>query len=322
MFLTTISCFVLVTAASANSENDLPDAKPVPEVQVVPLPNDEASFQHLGRELTRYYYGPSLLRPFWYPIAGPAGHSLSRMGHPRDPHSHSHHNSVWIAHNDVGGVSFWPDRGSPPPGRIVHRSIEEFRDGPKSAWMLTRSAWQGPDGKTVMQERRRAEVRPLEGGRWLLLIDLQLEAPGDKAVVLGKTPFGFIGVRMAKTIGVHDGGGRILNSNGQINEKQAFRKPARWVDYSGPVTNEVRGGIALLDHPANPDHPTPFHVRDDGWMGVSLTLNRPLTIRPNKPLRLRYALWIHDGVPKIDEVEQHWKAFAKDPLPRMTRLER
>ena len=315
-----MSCVVMLTAAIAISDNDLPDAKPVPGMQVVPLPNNEASFQHLERELTRYYYGPSLARPFWYPIADPAGHTLTRMGHPRDPLTHSHHNSVWISHNDVGGVNFWTDRGSPLPGRIVHQSIEECEDGPASAWMLTRNAWQGPDGKTMIQERRRMEVRPLEGGQWLMLVDLQLEAPGDKPVVLGKTPFGMIGVRMTKTIGVHDGGGRILNSNGQSNEEQVFHKPARWVDYSGPLTNQERGGITLLDHPANPNHPTPFHVRDDGWMGASLTLNRPLTIEPGKPLRLRYGLWVHGGVPKKDEVEQHWKAFAKGRLPSMIRL--
>lgn len=244
------------------------------------------------------------------------------MGHPRDPLTHSHHNSVWIAHNDVDGVNFWTDRGPPPPGRIVHQAIEECEDGPASAWMLTRNAWQGPDGKTVIQERRRTEVRPLESGQWLMLVDLQLETPAGKPVVLGKTPFGMMGVRMAKTIGVHDGGGRILNSNGQINEGQVFRKPARWVDYSGPITNQDRGGIALLDHPANPDHPTPFHVRDDGWMGISLTLNRPLTIEPGKPLRLRYGLWVHGGVPKTDEVEQHWQAFAKDRLPPMVRRQK
>jgi hypothetical protein len=319
MFSTAISCAVLLTALAAG-ENDLPDAKPVPDVQVVPLPNNEASFQHLDRELTRYYYGPSLARPFWYPIAGPAGRTLTRMGHPRDPQGHSHHNSVWISHNDVGGVSFWADRGSPPPGRIVHQAIDEFEDGPARAWMLSRNAWQGPDGKTVAYERRRAEVRPLEGDQWLMLIDVQLETPGDKPVVLGKTPFGMIGVRMAKTIGVHDGGGRILNSDGLINEEQVFRKPARWVDDSGPVTNQLRGGIALLDHPANPGHPTPFHVREDGWMGASLTLNRPLTIEPGRPLRLRYGLWVHGGVPQAADVDRWWIVFAKDPLPPMTRL--
>ena len=72
-------------------------------------------------------------------------------------------------------------------------------------------------------------------------------------MTLGKTPFGPIGVRMAKTIGVTDGGGRILNSAGQRNEAEAFRKPARWVDYSGPITNEQTAGITLMDHPANPE---------------------------------------------------------------------
>jgi hypothetical protein len=54
-------------------------------------------------------------------------------------------------------------------------------------------------------------------------------------------------------------------------------------------------------------------------MGPSLTLNRPLSIEPGKPLRLRYGLWVHAGVPKTGEAEQHWKAFAKEPLSAMER---
>ena len=90
--------------------------------------------------------------------------------------------------------------------------------------------------------RRRAEpvtaAAPDEAGSWWLTIDLQFEAPPKSRVVLGKTPFGPIGVRMAKTIGVTDGGGRILNSAGQRNEAEVFHKPARWVDYSGPITRK------------------------------------------------------------------------------------
>ena len=62
MFSSAISCVLLLTAASAAGENDLPEAKPVPDVQVIPLPNNEASFQHLDRELTRYYRGRSGIR--------------------------------------------------------------------------------------------------------------------------------------------------------------------------------------------------------------------------------------------------------------------
>jgi hypothetical protein len=305
---------LLLTGGLRGAETDLPAAKPVPDVQVLPLPHDQASFLHVDRELTRYHFGAELTRPYWYPITGPAGRSLTRMGHPQDPFSHSHHNSVWISHNDVNGVSFWADRGR---GRIVHQRIDQFEDGPVRASMLTYNAWQTNEGQTLMFERRRATVELLEGEQWRMLIDLQLEAPPGKPVTLGQTPFGLIGVRMAKTIGVLDGGGRILNSAGQLNEKEVFRKPAKWVDYSGPVTNQLRGGIALLDHPSNPDHPTPFHVREDGWMGASLTLERPLTIEPGKPLRLRYALWVHPGVPSVADVERQWQAFAQSEAPAM-----
>ncbi len=312
MFLAILPLSPPATAAEA----ELPGAKPVPAVEVTPLPYDRASFRHVDRELTRYHFGHSLRRPFWYPILGPAGRSLTRMGHPRDPHTHSHHNSVWISHHDVGGVNFWADRGK-NLGRIVHALVKQYEDSDRSAWMLSFNTWQDDRGKVLINEWRRCEVQPLEGDDWLMLIDLRLEAPPTGPVTLGQTPFGLIGVRMAKTLGVHDGGGRILNSSGQLNEKQIFRKPARWVDYSGPITKRLRAGVTLMDHPQNPGHPTPFHVRADGWMGVCLTLNRPITIETNKPLRLRYGLWIHAGVPRPRDIQVQWKEFARRELPRI-----
>jgi hypothetical protein len=306
-------CIALAVSFLHAAERTPPaGAKPVPDHQVLPLPSQELSFTFRGRELTRYYFAPGLMRPFWYPLAGPEGRSLTRMGHPHDPVGHSHHYSVWIAHNDVGGVNFWAD---PNGGRIVHQRIELLDDTPQAAVMITSNAWLEPTkGKLLMSDRRRAEVRWLGADQWLLLVDLQLEAPKGSPVTLGQTPFGPFSVRMAKTIGVTDGGGRILNSEGQVNEKGVFRKPARWVDYSGPVTNEIQGGVTLMDHPSNLSHPTPFHVRDDGWMGASLTfLKGPITVVPGKPLRLRYGLWVHRSVPAADEVERHWKVFAQSP---------
>lgn len=302
-------------AWAAVQQAQSPDAKPVPAVQVIPLPYDQASFQHHQAELTRYHFGSTLRRPFLFPVIGPAGCSYTRMGHPHDPVSHSHHNSVWISHNDVAGVNFWADGGG---GQIVHLRVDRYEDGPDSAWMLVQNAWKNEQGQVLMLERRRMEVEPLADGQWLATIDLQFEAPTGGPVTLGQTPFGMIGVRMAKTIGVHDGGGRILNSQGQVNEEQVFRKPARWVDYSGPVTGEQTGGITLMDHPSNPGHPAPFHVRNDGWMGACLTLNGPITIEPNEPLRLRYRLWVHQGVPDPTAIEPLWKQFAESPLPPMT----
>jgi len=312
---------VWAAAAAPAAETELPNAQPIPDLVVLPLPLDQASFQYRDRELTRYYFGPTQQRPFWYPIAGPQGRTLTRMGHPHDAFSHSHHNSVWVAHKDVGGVSFWEDRGK-NVGRIVQQRVDQYVDGPQRASMLTFNHWLDPEGKPVLHERRRATVEPLDGDAWRMLIDMEWICPGKEPVTIGVTPFGPMAVRMAKSIGINDGGGRLLNSEGQLGEVAMFRKPARWVDYSGPVTKELRGGITLMDHPENPSHPSLFHVRSDGWMGCCLTLERPLVIAPEKPLRLRYALWVHDGVPSREVVEPQWKAFAQSECPPLAPVKR
>jgi hypothetical protein len=116
---------------------------------------------------------------------------------------------------------------------------------------------------------------------------------------------------------VKPSGGRILNSEGRRNEEEIFRKPARWVDYSGPVTNEAAGGITLMDHPQNPGHPAPFHVRGDGWMGACLTLGGPITIEPGRPLRLRYGLCVHAGVPQPAAIAARFDDFRRRTLPPM-----
>jgi hypothetical protein len=89
------------------------------------------------------------------------------------------------------------------------------------------------------------------------------------------------------------------------------------VDYSGPITADAREGITLMDHPSNPNHPTVFHVRDDGWMGASLTFAEARSLKPGEPLRLRYGLYIHAGVPPTRELQARWEMFAGMPLPEM-----
>lgn len=301
---------MVVAMATAVAEEPLPDAPPVPNVQVLPLPDDEASFEHAGRELTRFHYSPTQERAFWYPIAGPAGRSLTRMGHPHAPVSHSHHNSVWITHHNVNGVNFWADRGE-NLGRIVHRFNLDFADGDDAASMTTEHEWMDADGEVQLIDRRRAEVRPLEGDDWLFVIDLELHAPDGRPATIGESAFGLIGVRMAKTIGVHDGNGRLINAAGDQGEEDIFRKSTRWVDYAGRVVGDQFGGITLMDHPDNPNHPAPFHVRADGWMGVCLTLDEAITVEPDAPLRLRYGLYVHGDVPPIEQIDAIWRKFAE-----------
>jgi hypothetical protein len=288
---------------------DLPEPKPVPRLQVAPQAYEQASFQREGVEITRYHFGAGLNRPFLFPLVGPAGRSLTRMGHPHDPQGHSHHNSVWMSHFDVNGVDFWSDKRL---GTIRHKRIVSYEDEGEKSSLTAENEWVDKDGKVLLSETRKMTVVLLEGKEWLLVIDSTFTAVG-KGVTLGKTPFGLIGVRMAKTIGVTDGGGRIRNSEGGVNEKEVLWKQARWVDYSGAIENGVIEGITLFGHPGNPNHPSYFHVRNDGWMGASLTYDGPREITPDKPLRVRYGLYIHSDIKAPGLIEGQWKRFAEMP---------
>ena len=182
--------------------------------------------------------------------------------------------------------------------------------------MTTRNHWLDGVGNVLMQEQRTTSARPFRDSTWLMQIEVEFTPPkGKSAIVLGKTAYGLLGVRVAKTMDLVHGRGRILSSEGKLNEKAIFRKPARWVDFSGQVSKNATAGIALFDHPENPTFPTPFHVRDVGFIMPSLTLNQAIEVSSKKPLKLRYGLWVHDDVPTPEAIEKAWKRFAESTSP-------
>ena len=95
----------------------------------MPLPDHQVALQIDGADRLRWHYGPNYPRPFFYPLVGPSGSSLTRMGHPGAP-DHEHHRSIWFSHAKVVGVNFWEDRN---PARIRQKSWLAYQDGDDEA---------------------------------------------------------------------------------------------------------------------------------------------------------------------------------------------
>ena len=290
---------VLSTIAIAWAEDAAKPMMPV-RCELVPLPNHQVSFRIDGAEMTRWHYGPGYPRPFFYPFNGPSGVSLTRMGHP-GASDHGHHRSVWFAFHKVNDdLNFWADGTGT---QIRQKRWVAYKDGEEEAIMACALGYFDPQGTEIMEQVSIAAIRPREDDGYELELQITLQPSEDcEKVDLGKTNFGLLAVRVAKTLSKHFGGGQLTNSEGDIGEPNIFGKPARWMDYSGPVVvgtgkerKVVTEGITYIDHPTNLRHPTKWHVRSDGWMGASVCMDAGLTITQAKSLVLRYLLVTHSG---------------------------
>ncbi len=264
---------------------------PHPRCTLLPLPDHQVAFLVDGAERLRWHSGPQYPRPFFYPLVGPSGLSLTRMGHPGAP-DHDHHRSVWFAHEKVAGVNFWGDTGT---ALVRQKQWLAYDDGDAEAVVAVRLGWfDGHDPRELLTQDLFAAVIPGPGRE--TFVELQTTfRPTANQLEFAKTNFGFLAVRVAKAISVHFGGGTLTNSDGAAGEPAIFGKPARWVDYSGEQPGGHREGVTYFDHPTNPGHPAAWHVRADGWMGASACFAGPRTTTQAEPLTLRYLLHAHAG---------------------------
>ncbi|NOX54574.1 MAG: hypothetical protein GXP27_09080 [Planctomycetes bacterium] len=279
----------------------------LPRCKIRPLPDHQVAFLIDGRERLRWHFGSQYPRPFFYPFLGPSGEPLTRMGHPGAP-NHDHHRSIWFAHRMVLGIDFWSDQTQ---ARIRQQQWLAYEDGDEEAVMAVRLGWyDGHNPRELLQQELVAAVRPLDRGETLLELQATFRPIAD-VLEFGQTNFGFLAVRVAKSISEHFGAGQLTNSEGATGEPAIFGKTARWVDYSGPVQADCIEGVTYFDHPSNPGFPSHWHVRSDGWMGASVCMTGPVPTRRERPLTLRYLLHAHRGPINADRAANVAVEFAK-----------
>ena len=172
-----------------------------------------------------------------------------------------------------------------------------------------RVAFEGAADKIERQlSRYMKRLREHKGKRRLFDFEITLTA-GDKDVVFGDTKEGAAAIRIAESMRLKGpkatpGAGKILNSEGQA-DGEVWGKRAKWVDMSGPIDGKIFG-IAFMDHPKNPRHPTRWHARDYGLFAANpfcekdMDKNQPqgagdFTLKAWQSVTFRYRLLIHEG---------------------------
>ena len=236
---------------------------------------------------------------------------MTRLGHP-NPIGHEHHKSVWFGHQSVAGINFWEDQPSSDI-RIRHRCVRLYHDGNRWGGLVADLDWWA-QGRSLFHHELILVIEPISNGGFALDLQSRLDSSGGVPVELGKTNFGFLGVRVARTMSEQFGGGRLMDAKGSVGESSArSASPIHGSTTPGRMLPPRQRGSVSWTIPSNPGHPVRWHVRADGWMGASFNRESAYGVAHGHPLVLRYRLLVHPGQPSHMDLGREWEVFAATP---------
>jgi hypothetical protein len=239
-----------------------------------------------------------------------------RKDDPSEKTDHVHQKSFWFDHGAVNGVDFWAETAK-QQGKQVHKELLKADGGPVGT-LVARTDWNGPDGKTLLTDVRTVRFGGNSNMRHIDF-DVVVTAVADE-VTFGDTKEGSFGLRVNESMKVErKTGGKIISSEGLENEA-AWGKPAKWVDYYGPIDGETLG-IAILNHPSSFRYPTHWHVRPYGlfaanpWGLHDFTKGKERsdhTMKKGDSFSLRYRVIFHKGDEKQGDIDEAFADYAKE----------
>jgi hypothetical protein len=261
---------------------------------------------------------PQVPRPYFHPLAGPAGQTITQMGEVPDKRvKHFHHTALWVAHQNFAArgqpaCDNW-QIGRPNSSRIEHVRFDSVQGGPMAGRFAERLRWLNVKGdRTLLEETRTVTVPRLPAARRAIDLDIRLRAT-DLPVTFNRTPYHLLAVRVLDAL-LPGKGGVITNSAGTQNPADGVA--ANWIDISGRL-GEASLGVALFNHPDNFRHPTPCLQFARQTIGLSPTHREAYTLEAGRELRLRYRVLVHAGNVKDGGVAGQYEAYAR---PGQTRI--
>ena len=305
-----------------------------------------------GEPFTAYVWPERLAKPVLFPIRT-AGGTLVTRGYPLEPRpgervDHPHQVGLWLNYGDVNGVDFWnnsealsPEEGA-KMGTIHHRAIKRAEGGPDRGTLEVASDWVMPDGSTVLEETTDYVFFGTEDTRTVDRITRLVAPAAGTRVRFEDNKEGVLGLRVARALEAPsskpevftDASGRptavpALNNegvNGVYTSSEGLEggavwgTRARWVALAGRVDDE---GVVLLilDHPANPGHPTYWHARGYGLFAANPLGQKVFSegreeldfaLDPGERTVFRHRLAVLPGPFSAERAEAAWKAFVDE----------
>jgi hypothetical protein len=268
-------------------------------------------------------------RPFLHPIAAPDGiGELTEYS----PGHHPHQTGLYWGFTRVNGTGADPELlkewfyKKDQSAQIQKQIGRDFFHNPGvqhwqriSAEVLEAAGaevrWQtvyamlDAEGSKILSEIQRWSLCETDGQ---LVLDLAWKGTAHGDFKVGQFPYGGLFLRMPFR---KESGGRALNSEG-ADQGGAEGQRARWVGVEMPIPGreqvaEKLCSVAIMDHPSNPDHPTPW--RADGQLGIgpSRGIAGDWEIADGESAVFRHRFLLACGGLDRAAIEREWERFVK-----------
>ena len=241
-------------------------------------------------------------KPYFWPLNGNHGSVVRGAG----GSDHPHHTGLYLAyggHGEGGSSNIWSDWDEPPYGpcgKTLHQRFIRLIEGPIYAEFVEDLIHVKGNGDIIMNEIRTVRAWYADDQKRFLEITHETTHPVD----IGDRQFLFV-ARLNPSMEIADQG-HVENSEGQLGRSEVHHQRASWCDLSGSVGDGVNG-LALFDHPSNPEHPGFFgEIAVPEQMSI---LHHPPNELENEIFCLQFCAYVHEGTTHEAKVENYYQCY-------------
>jgi hypothetical protein len=266
--------------------------------------------------LWQFNYDPQFAKPYFHPLATVTGQVLTW----NQPPDHLWHHGLWFSWKYLNGVNFWEQnpRTGRPDGQTTWSTAQvETRDDDSASITLELSYRPANEGAAALKERRRIETSPPDADGvyfidWTSTFTALQQATLDRTPPMPQSAGGYAGLsaRFSKNFAERE----AANLAGPINfDGDRYRGRSGALEYNG-VVEGASVGLAMLDSPNNPRHPSPWYVIRSPWasyVNAAFLQDEPLTVAAGQQFTLRYRVVVHGGRWDAKQLQAAYREFVR-----------
>lgn len=258
---------------------------------------------------------------FIHPLYAPHGQVLTRI----QPPDHYHHFGIWNpwTHTFFEGdtVDFWNIKGHQGTVRFAKFTSQISNKEFAEFTALHEHIVFKKDGseKVALNEWQTVRVHDPAKNSDQYIVDVTSKMSCASQSPLLIVAYRYAGFGWRATEYWDKNNSEILTSEGKTRDNTDNTR-ARWLIVYGSLPGNDEGGIVMLSHPSNYNHPEPLRIwdkkqnggRGDVFANFATTKDKDWLLEPGKTYTLKYRLVVFNGKFDAARAEKEWDVFTKE----------